>query len=244
MRKPLLLDLFCGAGGAAMGYHRAGFEVVGVDINPMPRYPFIFREYDALEYLQRFVLDANPQWRGFDAIHASPPCQGYSLMSRCRPGLAEKYPKLIEPTRALMRQTGLPYVIENTPPAPLMNPVTLCGSQFGLTVHWPPHGQLMLRRHRLFEANFPLLDAGPHDHSLRSMPVYGHGEAPRSKFGRLMGGTGGARAARDVMRINWMNREEICESIPPAYTEHVGRSLMAAVRARQGYESASERIAA
>lgn len=231
----LLLDLFCGAGGAAKGYANAGFDIVGVDIKDMPRFPYEFHRADALaimEYLldggEFFSTDETPYTLDdFAAIHASPPCQAWSKMCNGIPGLKDKYPQLIEPIRALLIKTGLPYVIENVPGAPLINPVTLCGSQFGLAADWSGRA-MMLRRHRVFESNFPIPDAGPHDHSLPAMPVYGHGpgatyfrrypDAPRK---------GEARAARLAMRIDWMRRDELCESIPPAYTEYIGSALMA-----------------
>src|SRR5262245_32328515 len=140
--RPRLLDLFCGAGGAAVGYDRAGFQVVGVDIAPQPNYPFTFGEADALEYLKWIVLPSLGA-RKFAAIHASPPCQRWSTKTRN----PERHPDLIEPVRVLLESTGLPYVIENVPDAPLRDPVQLCGSSFGLGV----------QRHRSFETNFPLL---------------------------------------------------------------------------------------
>jgi DNA (cytosine-5)-methyltransferase 1 len=233
----LLLDLFCGAGGAAKGYVDAGFDVIGIDIHYMPRFPYPFARADALATLD-FLLDGGYLWtaRGrttlndFDAIHASPPCQAWSAASNCRPGLKDEYPQLIEPVRDLLVKTGLPYVIENVPGAPLINPVTLCGSQFGLVTTWQgkPAG---LRRHRLFESNMPLDDAGPHDHSLRAVPVHGHG-AGGSYYRRHPGYTskGSAQAAREVMRIDWMNRDELHESIPPAYTEYIGKQLITAIK--------------
>jgi DNA (cytosine-5)-methyltransferase 1 len=138
--KPLLLDLFCGAGGCSVGYHRAGFDVVGVDLHSQPRYPFDFVQGDALEYLAGDLGD-------FDAIHASPPCQAYAGSTAWR-GDRSKHPDLIGPTRALLEAAGLPYVIENVPDARrlLRNPVRLCGSMFSLPV----------RRHRYFETNWPL----------------------------------------------------------------------------------------
>lgn len=242
--KPILLDLFCGAGGAAMGYHRAGFEVIGVDLNPMPRYPFMFVQANALNVLDTLILGGTTNdarlddvidWgyrrASFAAVHASPPCQRFSSISRCRPGLAEKYPNLIGPVRERLQVIDLPYIIENVPGAPLIEPVTLCGSQFNRCVTWPPHGDLMLRRHRNFEANFSIADAGAHDHSLLSMPVMGHGEPPgrRSRLkasGRPTTCCGYLKAASEVMGIDWMNRDEIAESIPPDYTEYIGGQLM------------------
>jgi DNA (cytosine-5)-methyltransferase 1 len=213
--RPLLLDLFCGAGGAATGYYQAGFDIVGVDVNHQPRYPFKFVQADALEYLRTEDLS------GYCLIHASPPCQGYSVSRFRHPG--KEYPMLLEPVREALQATGLPYVIENVEGAPLIDAVTLCGSQFGLTCEWPGNGKVALRRHRLFESTFPVPDPGPHDHSLLSVPVYGHG--PSGRKARLKG-TGHAQAERDVMRIDWMTREEINEAIPPAYTEYVGQHAL------------------
>jgi len=199
-----ILDLFCGAGGAAMGYHRAGFTVVGVDINPMPRYPFEFIQADAMS----FPLD------GFAAIHASPPCQRYSAMSTCRPGLSDEYPDYIGLTRARLQASGVPWVIENVPGSPLRSPVTLCGFMFGLRLY----------RHRLFETSFQL-------------PAIAHPEhtTPASKAGHWEPGTiisvaghiAPIAEARAAMGIDWMRREELAEAIPPAYTEWVGAALMA-----------------
>lgn len=187
-----------------MGYHRAfpDAEIVGVDINPQPRYPFTFVQGDAMTY----DLD------GFDLIHASPPCQGYSAMSACRPGIADKYPRLIEPLRDLLAASGTPYVIENVPGSPLHNPVILCGQMFGLDLY----------RHRLFETSF-YVTTPAHD------PHY----TPASRAGHWTPGTVMSVAghvspmwkAREVMGIDWMNRDELAESIPPAYTEYIGSYL-------------------
>ncbi len=142
--KPLLLDLFCCAGGAGVGYARAGFDVLGVDLNPQPHYPLPFIEADALKLDLEFIAS-------FDAIHASPPCQSYSDLAK-RNRNADAWPRLIEPVRAILAASGLPYVIENVEGAPLLNPAVLCGTMFeGLRV----------LRHRLFETNFPLT-APPH----------------------------------------------------------------------------------
>jgi DNA (cytosine-5)-methyltransferase 1 len=137
LTKPRLLDLFCCAGGAAMGYHQAGFEVVGVDIAPQRRYPFAFIQSDALKLDPRFLAL-------FDAIHASPPCQAYSKAQRLR---KNDHPDLIIPTRKMLEATGLPYVIENVPGSPLRSPATLCGGMFS---------ELKVYRHRWFETNQPL----------------------------------------------------------------------------------------
>lgn len=146
-RRPRLLDLFCGAGGAGMGYYRAGFDVVGIDLKPQPRYPFPFRQADALEFASMF-------WPQFDAIHASPPCQDYSSAMRHRQ--SSRKPRLIETVQSLCEAIGLPWVIENVVGAPIPRRSNLfgehgtlvCGSMVGLDRVW---------RHRLFKASFPLL---------------------------------------------------------------------------------------
>ncbi len=213
--RPLLLDLFCGAGGASMGYYRAGFDVLGVDNQPMPRYPFDFIQAD--EFLNRMIQ--NPAWSGVSAIHASPPCQGYSVTRSVNPH-AHEYPQLIKPVRGLLQLIGLPYVIENVEGAKkqMVEPVTLCGSQFNLWCGF--NGELAyLRRHRLFEVNWPLPDAGDHNHIGYAFPVFGHGP------GGHIRGKGGAATARELMGIDWMTRKELDESIPPAYATYVGAHL-------------------
>jgi DNA (cytosine-5)-methyltransferase 1 len=217
----VLLDLFCGAGGAAKGYHDAGLDVMGIDKEPQPHYPFPFVQADALEALKAVI---SGEILGVNAIHASPPCQAYSSLRHVHPDTDQKYPKLVEPLRFLLRRAGVPYVIENVEGAPLENPVILCGSHFGLSTYWEGRGTVGLKRHRLFETNWPLPDPGPHDHSLPAMPVYGHGGKSR---GCLIGwGKGGAQACREVMGIDWMTRDELNEAIPPAYTQYVGAHLM------------------
>lgn len=208
--KPRLLDLFCCAGGAAMGYHRAGFEVVGVDCNPQPRYPFEFHQADALT----FPLD------GFDVIHASPPCQDYSVTASLHD---TDYPRLIEPIRERLISAGVPYVIENVEGArrDLHNPVRLCGSSFGLGV----------RRHRLFECSWPVMFPPPCAHHLQPAPIDVTGTGGPSN--REPGGNGGIHRkprnlahAREVMGIDWMTRPELSEAVPPAFTEWLGLSLL------------------
>ncbi|HSE45398.1 MAG TPA: DNA cytosine methyltransferase [Gemmatimonadales bacterium] len=210
--KPRLLDLFCGAGGAAMGYHRAGFEVVGVDIKPQPRYPFEFVQYDALQY----VADWHPETplaEEFDAIHASPPCQAYSKAWKIRQG---EHPDLIGPTRELLEATGLPYAIENVKGAPLRDPVLLEGQMFP---------ELRTHRPRLFETNWPL-----------DVPLLRLSPPRQAKMGRqpkgdewiqVVGHAEPAHKAREAMGIDWMTRDELSEAIPPAYTEFIGTQLLA-----------------
>jgi DNA (cytosine-5)-methyltransferase 1 len=210
--RPLLLDLFCGAGGAAMGYHRAGFEVVGVDINPQPHYPFEFHQADAMT----FSLD------GYDVIHASPPCQHYSQMSKCRPGLAATYPDLVAPTRARLVARDVPWVMENVVGAPLDNPVMICGSGLGMT----------LQRHRLFESNVALWGV-PCSHGQNQWnPDYGHATGRKRRRVPVIGEWRIRKELQDeAMGIDWMTLPELSEAIPPAYTEHIGRQLLDALEA-------------
>lgn len=193
-----VLDLYCGAGGAAMGYHRVGFEVVGVDINPQPNYPF--------EFIQADVLDMTSVGE-FSLIHASPPCQAYSLAQRLQ---GRQHPDLIPPTRKILVASGLPYVIENVPRSPLKNPVELCGSMFGLGTY----------RHRLFETSFPLWRPTHPEHSI---PTTKMGRSPRDgEMMHVVGNFSGVANAREAMDIDWMTRDELREAVPPAYTEYVG----------------------
>ena len=193
--RPRLLDLFCGAGGAAMGYHRAGFDVVGVDINPQPHYPFTFHQGDAMTW----PLD------GFDAIHASPPCQHYAAVTRWR-GSRDDHPDLLPAIRDRLDATGLPWVIENVPGAPMRADLVLCGSAFGLTV----------RRHRWFESNAGLFTMQHPCRHGRDLLAFMHK---------------GERAYADALGCPWMGAHEAREAIPPAYTEHIGAQLLDHLRA-------------
>lgn len=219
MSRPLVLDLFAGAGGAGMGYYHAGFDVVGVDLHPQKNYPFKFVQADALDAL-RDVVEFGPMsdFGRLSAIHASPPCQRYSAMSKCRPELAEKYPDLVDPVRKLLIQTGLPYVIENVPGAPLHDPVMLCGQMFGQELY----------RHRLFESNMPL--AAP-AHPKHVIPASKAGHWTPGTIMSISGHVSPMWKAREVMGIDWCTRDELAESIPPAYTEHLGKQLLEALEA-------------
>lgn len=201
-----LLDLFCGAGGAAMGYHRAGFEVTGVDNKPQKRYPFKFIQADALEYLATNGHD-------FDAIHASPPCGRFSPQTAVE--YRKNHPDLIASTRELLLETNKPYVIENVTGArkKLINPIKLCGSMFGLCVF----------RHRWFEIVPHILLVPECRHTFT--PVYVTGSTGRAgcEFRRRDATIAKKRKAMD---IDWMVTSEIDQAIPPAYTEWIGRRIM------------------
>ena len=235
--RPRLLDLFCGAGGAAVGYHRAGFEVVGVDIKPQPNYPYKFWQEDALKLLRALI-----DWEKiglYDAIHASPPCQAnVKGMAEVNRTLGREYAHvdLIAETRELLQESGLPYVIENVVGAKLIDPVRLCGSSFGLPI----------RRHRLFESNAPLT-APPCDHSWQTEKKYWNGDRSvrlpngkrkytghdrRSSVVQIYGAAKEAHEWPAAMGIDWMTNEEMVEAIPPVYTEVIGAHLRAAVRSR------------
>lgn len=219
--KPRLLDLFCGAGGCSVGYHFAGFDVVGIDIEPQPNYPFEFIQADALEALAAPDLDGG----AFDAIHASPPCQAYSRLKSVR--LENDYPDLVAPTRALLDATGLPYVIENVPGSPVVGSLMLCGSSFGLG----SNGRY-LRRHRYFELNWNLGSlVPPCDHRKRgAILVAGHTSMTAVKpNGQARSYQGSKDERAEAMGIDWMTTAEIAEAIPPAYTEFIGRQLLAHV---------------
>ncbi len=204
-----LLDLYCGAGGAAMGYYRAGFkQIVGIDIKPQPRYPFIFIQGDArrppvnLEY--------------FDAIHASPPCQRYTMAQNAAKN-ADAHPDLIPETRAVLIESGKPYVMENVVGAPLINPALLCGLALGLKV----------KRHRLFESPVLLLTPPCPSHDQDYFVIFGH-ECRNRRTGSAARRKNKIAVGREAMGIDWMTRGELSEAIPPAYTEWIGKRLIEA----------------
>jgi DNA (cytosine-5)-methyltransferase 1 len=220
--KPRLLDLFSGGGGATRGYQQAGFYVVGIDINPQPHYcgdEFIQAEITSLEFQMWLASQADD----FDAIHASPPCQLYSAANNIHGNT--DHPDLIGPTRGLLEAAGVPWVIENVPRAPLRADVTLCGLTFGLGV----------KRHRLFEASFPLWKPPPcpKGHPGDWVTIFGNTVLERSpQIGRTPKNGPIFRRkhldtdrGREAMGIDWMNRDELSEAIPPAYTEFIGRQL-------------------
>lgn len=215
MRSPLLLDLFCGAGGAAEGYRRAGFTVTGVDNRPQPHYPFGFLWDDAIRVLKNWTGD-----EGFDAIHASPPCQAYSVASQYTRNKGKQYPDLLGIVRDLM-PVGIPWVIENVPGAPMRTDYKLCGCMFGLE----------LRRERWFETSwggFDLRPACSHDGPVPSITGTGTPSWVKAKLGY----NPGMAELSDCMGIDWMNRAELSQAIPPAYTKYIGNQLMEHIGAR------------
>jgi len=236
MTRPRLLDLFCGAGGAAMGYHRAGFDVVGVDIAPQPHYPFEFHQADAMTVLSDLAdkgcaitaLGSELHLADFDAIHASPPCQTYSSITHTNGGQANRdnHPDLVDPVRSELQRIGLPWVMENVEGAPMSDVLMLCGSMFDLGLH--PARKVYLKRHRLFEASLFLWPPAPCAHTGRALAVYGHtgGQSRRDGGGAAFGSKS---EWMDAMQIDWMNADMIAEAIPPAYTEWIGAQLLRAL---------------
>lgn len=234
-----ILDLFCGAGGCAKGYQQAGFYVVGVDLEPQPRY--VGEEFyigDAIEVLEALLNGGwkTTPWRyqqgvrvltldEFDVIHTSPPCQHYSTMTKSN-GRPSDHPNLVPKTRRLLQATGKPYVVENVVGAPLASPLMLCGQMFpGLRVI----------RHRLFESNVWLTHppqrlphpAHPLAHTLdKRKPHYGKLDQFKAVVMVNGGGNSSTTAARDAMGIDWMRKEELNQAIPPAYCEFVGQQLI------------------
>lgn len=209
MKEIKVLDLFCGAGGASMGYARAGFQVIGVDIKPHKDYPF--------EMIVADVMDLTPdQLQEFDLIHASPPCQPFTSLMNLAHAQGKKTNKhdLLEPTRHLLRASGVDYIIENVPNAPLVRPIMLCGSAFGLGV----------RRHRLFESMLHLTGTQcNHKAQGRPIGVYGSMRDQIPNGGKT---ADSIEQAREAMGIDWaMKWGDIVEAIPPAYTEYLANQI-------------------
>lgn len=217
MSRARLLDLFSCAGGAGMGYHRAGFEVVGVDINQQSNYPFEFHQGDALEFL-------GAHGHEFDVIHASPPCQGYLNLGAVNRALGRSYehPDNIGVMRFALEALGKPYVIENVQDArtQLVDPVRICGTGLNMPI----------RRHRLFESNLPLVGiACEHDRFTEKKYWTGwrpKGEKRLSTVVQIYGNAGGREHWPAALGVDWMTADEMTECVPPAYCEHIGRQLL------------------
>lgn len=211
MDRPKLLDLFCCAGGAGKGYSEAGFEVVGVDINPQPNYPFEFHQGDALQFLAE-------HWQEFDAAHGSPPCQSSTALTKGT-NKGRVYPNLIPATRELFSKISIPTVMENVQGSDLRRDLTLCGEMFGLGVI----------RHRYFELDWPALQPEHKPHRGR-VAGWRHGQwydGPYFAVYGQGGGKGSVEQWQAAMGIDWTtDRRELAEAIPPAYTRHIGLQLM------------------
>jgi DNA (cytosine-5)-methyltransferase 1 len=224
--RPLLLDLYCCQGGIAQGFHEAGFSVVGVDKDPQPRYPFRFFQADVLEFLRSYLRLRTVR---YTFVHASPPCQHDSVLSKSHNGRPHDHPDLIAPTRELLLQTGLPFTIENVGGArrKLRDPIMLCGTMFeGLRV----------TRHRFFECHG--FDPGPTPpHGLH--PLHYTRDKRKAHYGKLDemeafvmvngGGNCSKAAAADAMGIDWMTKQGLNEAIPPAYGRWLGERALASL---------------
>lgn len=224
MTTPRLIDAFCKAGGASVGYARAGFDVVGVDIEPQPHYPFEFHQADAFEY-----LDAH--WHEFDVIAGSPPCYAHSVTSAIH-GDRRGDGWMLGAVRAQVRQYSRPWVLECTPGAFMPGAITLCGTEFGLCAPDEDGKMLYLKRHRLFQSSLPLWGAG--GCSCKRAEIggnYGGGWGGANPRQRLRAGRRGGYVPKmgvrsALMGIDWMQREELSNAIPPAYTQFIGEQLI------------------
>ncbi len=219
LSKPRLLDLFCCAGGAGKGYADAGFEVIGIDINPQPNYPFEFYQEDAIHFLEQANLSS------WDVIHASPPCQAFSQAVKKKN--RDNYPNLIPITRDLLIKSNKPYIIENVPTAKkhLIDPIQLCGSAFGHPI----------RRHRLFESNLNLVgvECRHNDYPPKYPPAWN-----RTNLLRVISISGGYQRSGvtmeeklEAMGVDWpMTLPELSESIPPYYSAYLGTQVLRELR--------------
>lgn len=220
--RPRLLDLCCGEQGAGVGYSRAGFDVTGVDLSERAarRAPLPFILGDAVAYLAAHGHE-------YDAVHVSPPCPAYSVATPATH--RDRHPRLIEPLRELLVALGKPYVIENVVGAPLLDPVMLCGSMFGVEALDDDGTRIRLERHRLFESNVAISAPGPcaHDKSVRVAGLYGGGSEDRTNRPGRGGYTPSVAARRRLAGTPWMSLAGVGQSIPPVYAEHLGRQLLA-----------------
>jgi len=202
-----VLDLFCGGGGGAMGYYYAGYEIVGVDNQPQPHYPFLFVLGDALCYA---VLHG----REFDLIHASPVCKGYSSITKIA-GTQGNYRDSIGITRQVLQWIGKPYIIENVPGAPLINPIMLCGTMFGLNVI----------RHRLFECNPPIWFAPATCQHTKRVVKAGRRPNRNKHYASVVGHFSDVEFAQHSMGIDWLGQRGLAQAIPPMFTKWLGNQM-------------------
>lgn len=218
--RPRLLDLFCCEGGAATGYHRAGFDVFGVDVNPkaLRRYPFPHHHGDALQFLKN-------QGHEFDAIHASPPCKSETVLNNDK----SKHEDFLTPTLAYLREVDTPWIVENvvseSTRAKMPGALMLCGGAFGLGANCQDGKWRPLRRHRLFESNVFILGNGCACSTIQPVGVYGNGGGCASNMGRGQYQASAAEA-REAIGAPWMSRDGVSQSIPPAYTQFLGEQLI------------------
>ncbi len=222
MSRPRLLDLFCGAGGCSVGYHRAGFEVVGVDIEPHPDYPFQFVQGDAVTLLRDRAFLA-----GYDAIHASPPCKSENPLRHLHD---VEHPDLLTPTLAALRGQDRPWIVENVSgTTKLPGALLLCGEAFGLGATCRDGVYRPLKRHRVFESSEPLMGPGCACSGRQPVGVYGHGGSGNDPA-RRRGYQGDKAEASQAMGIDWMTMADLSQAIPPAYTEFLGEQLLHALQ--------------
>jgi DNA (cytosine-5)-methyltransferase 1 len=216
MTKPRALDLFCKAGGASMGLHQAGFDVTGVDIEAQPRYPFRFVKADALE------VDLS----GYDLIWASPPCQAHTPLRWMYN--AKAHIDVIAATRERLQHEGTPYIIENVPGAPLREPITLCGTMFGLGVD-----SAELRRHRIFETTSPVLLTPICNHRQKDRVIGVYGGHGRDRRRTANAQDFSVEDRRIAMGIDWMTGSELSQAVPPAYARWLGDQALRVLQLRK-----------
>lgn len=207
MRTYKLLDLYCCGGGAGYGYEQAGFNVTGVDIEPQDKHRGRFIQSDAIEFVRKYG-------HLYDVIHASPPCQQYTKSTKQFRKTGKRYDELIELTRQELIKTGKPYIIENVPDSPLINPIELCGAMFGLRTY----------RHRLFESNMNLVAPLHPVHDAKNTKM---GRKPaQGEFIQYVGHFSGVKEVQEMTGLYWLGQYELAQSIPPQYTKFLGEQVI------------------
>lgn len=210
--KLKVLDCGCGGGGASRGYDLSGYDVTGIDIEPQPRYPYLFIQADMFDFIVKHGSE-------YDLIHVSPHCQRYSSITRTA-GTQDKYPDQIAPVRELLKTIGKPYVIENVPGSPLQADLMLCGTMFGLNII----------RHRYFECNPPLWWPPQPCQHLRKVVKHGRRPDRTKHYAAVTGHFSDVPYAQEAMEIDWLGQNDLSQAIPPVYTEYIGRLMMALFR--------------